>query len=106
MVTELVFFPLPRGTTREELLAKYRQTAPAWSQNEDLVQKFYFFDAVNGRGGGVYVWKSKDAAHRWHGDEYRARIRALYGAAPELTCFDTLRVVDNVRELLSEPAEA
>jgi hypothetical protein len=46
MITELVFFDLPKGITREEVMAKYRETAPAWSKNEDLVHKFYFFDAA------------------------------------------------------------
>jgi hypothetical protein len=105
MITELVFFDLPHGATREEALAKYRQTAPAWSQNEDLVHKFYFFDAVRRRGGGVYIWKSRAAAERWHGPAYRDRIRALYGSEPEMTLLDTLVVVDNVLGRTSEPVQ-
>ncbi len=106
MITELVFFDLPRGITREEAMAKYRETAPAWSKNEDLVHKFYFFDAAQSRGGGVYIWRSRAAAQRWHGDEYRNRIRALYGSEPKITCLDTLLVVDNVLKQVSEPVEA
>ena len=106
MITELVFFDLPRGTTREELKAKYTQTAPAWAKNEDLVHKFYFFDAAKCQCGGVYIWKTREAAHRWHGQEYRGRIRALYGSVPTMTYFDTLVVVDNVLKLVTEPAEA
>jgi len=106
MITELVFFDLPRGITRAEVMAKYRQTAPAWSQNEDLVHKFYFFDAAKNRGGGVYIWKTRAAAQRWHGEAYRERIRALYGSAPTMTYLDTLLVVDNVLDRVSEPVEA
>jgi hypothetical protein len=106
MITELVFFDLPRGTTREEVIAKYRQTAPAWSKNEDLVHKFYFFDAATSRGGGVYIWKTKAAALRWHGEAYRDRIRALYGSEPAITCLDTLVTVDNVLGQITEPPEA
>lgn len=106
MITELVFFDLPRGTTREELMAKYRQTAPAWARNEDLVHKFYFFDAEKSQGGGVYIWKTREAAHRWHGEEYQNRIRALYGSEPTMTYFDTLVIVDNVLKQIAEPAEA
>jgi hypothetical protein len=64
LITELVFFNLPRGITREEVMAKHRQTAPAWSKNEDLVHKFYFFDAAKNQGGGVYVWKTREATER------------------------------------------
>lgn len=106
MITELVFFDLPKGMTREEVIAKYRQTAPAWSRNEDLVHKFYFFDAAKSQGGGVYIWKTVEAARRWHGEEYRERIRALYGSEPRMTYLDTLVVVDNVRKQVSEPIEA
>jgi hypothetical protein len=106
MITELVFFDLPRGITREEVMAKYRQTAPAWSKNEDLIHKFNFFDAAMNRGGGVYIWKTKEAAQRWHGEAYRNRIRALYGSDPAMTYLDTLLVVDNVLDRVSEPVEA
>jgi hypothetical protein len=106
MITELVFFDLPKGITREEVMAKYRQTAPAWARNEDLVHKFYFFDPAKSQGGGVYIWKTREAAHRWHGEEYRNRIRALYGSEPRMTYLDTLVVVDNVLKRVAEPAEA
>ena len=73
LITEIVHFDLPKGISRADVLAKYRQTAPAWSRNEDLVQKYYFFDEAKILGGGVYVWKTMDAARRYHCDEYKAR---------------------------------
>ena len=106
MITEPAFFDLPRGITREEVKAKYRQTAPAWSKNEDLVHKFDLFDTAKNRGGGVSIWKSREAAQRWHGEAYRNRIRALQGSDPTMTYLDTLVVVDNVVDRVSEPAEA
>ncbi len=103
MITEIVQFDLPPGTTREAVLEKYRQTAPAWSRIPDLIRKYYFFDSGRSLGGGVYVWKNRAAADRWHGEEYRARIRALYGSEPRMTFFDTLVLVDNLRGEVSEP---
>ncbi len=105
MITETVYFDLPKGTSREEVLAKYRQTAPAWAGNTDLVQKYYFFDEAHSVGGGVYVWKSMEAAKKWHGDEYRARIKELYGSEPRMEYHDTLLVVDNMNGEISEPAQ-
>ena len=87
-------------------MAKYRQTAPAWSKNEDLIHKFYFFDEAKSLGGGVYIWKTKEAALRWHGEEYRSRIKALYGSEPRMTYHDTLVVVDNIAQQISEPTLA
>ena len=37
MITELVFIDLPKGTTRSQALAMYRQTAESWRVNTDLV---------------------------------------------------------------------
>lgn len=106
LITEIVQFDLPKGISREDVLAIYRQTAPVWSKNKDLVQKYYFFDEKESKGGGVYIWKTMDAARKWHGDEYKARIKELYGSEARMTYFDTLLVVDNVAEQLSEPLKA
>ena len=106
MITEIVHFDLPAGTGRDEVLDKYRQTASAWAGNPDLVHKFYFFDAARCLGGGVYFWKTMDAARRWHGEEYKSRIRALYGSEPRMAYYDTLVVVDNAAGRVYEPAIA
>lgn len=96
MITEIVTFDLPKGITRADTMDKYRQTAPAWSQNTDLVQKHYFFDEARSLGGGVYIWKTMQAAEKWHGKEYMQKIRDLYGSDVTMRRFDTLLVVDNV----------
>jgi hypothetical protein len=103
MITELVFIELRKGITREEVMSLYRQTAPAWAKNPDLLLKHYFFNEEQSLGGGVYVWTSKEVALRWHGEEYRSRVRALYGSDPRISHFDTLIVVDNVLKEVSEP---
>ncbi|RRD56440.1 hypothetical protein EII20_10980 [Comamonadaceae bacterium OH2545_COT-014] len=106
MITEIVYFELPEGISRDEVLAKYRQTAAAWSSNEDLIQKFYFFDEARNLGGGVYIWKTLEAMRRWHGEAYQARIKALYGSEVRMTFHDTLLVVDNVKGQVFEPPRA
>lgn len=94
MITELVFFQFPDGTGRDEVLEKYRKTADSWLDNPDLIQKYYFFDAETQTGGGVYIWRSRQDAARWHGDEYKARVTALYGVAPRIQIFDALLYVN------------
>jgi hypothetical protein len=103
MITELVLLQLRKGITRDEVMALYRQTAPAWAKNPDLLLKHYFFNEEQSVGGGVYVWTSKEAALRGHGEEYRTRVRELYGSEPRISHFDTLIVVDNVLKEVSEP---
>ena len=106
MITEIVQFDPPQGNSREDVLNKYRQAAPTWSKNTDLLQKYYFFDETRSLGGGVYIWKTKEAALKWHSDEYKARIRDLYGSEARMTSFDTLLVVDNIAKARTEPAKA
>ena len=103
MITEIVEFDLPHDMTREQLIAKYRTTAPGWANNPDLLRKYYCFDAARGKAGGVYIWKDRAAALRWHGDAFRAMIRDLYGAEPSMTYLDTLLVVDNESARIIEP---
>lgn len=104
MITEIVYFDLPQGSSREEVLEKYRSTAATWSNNIDLIEKHYFFDADNSRGGGVYIWKNMVAAEKWHGDEYKQRIVEIYGGEVSMVRHDTLLVVDNKAGELTELA--
>ena len=108
MITEIVYFDLPKSMSREEIIEKYRQTAPGWAENEDLIQKFYHFDEDNSRGGAVYIWKTLAAAEKWHGEEFVARITEFYGAPPKMVRHDTLLVVDNTSGnpgTITEPAK-
>ena len=97
MITEIVFFNLPKGITRDELMSKYMSTAEAWSKNEDLVEKYYFYDSEQNRGGGVYIWKSKEVMNKWHGDEYKSRIKEIYGSEPQIMFFDSLVHINNLQ---------
>ncbi len=96
MITEIVTFKLPDGSKREDVLAAFEKTASVWGQNPDLIRKNYLFDASNNIAGGVYLWREKAHAEKWHGEEFRARVRKLYGAEPTSQFFETPIVVDNL----------
>jgi hypothetical protein len=96
MITEIVFFDLPAGISRAEALALYRQTAGGWLTNPDLIEKYYFFDEERHLGGGIYIWRSREAALRWHGEDYVQRVRALYGSLPRMQILDALLHVDPI----------
>jgi hypothetical protein len=102
MITELVFFDLPKGTTRTQALELYRKSAEQWLRNPDLIEKYYFFDGESCIGGGVYIWNSREAAARWHGEDYKSRVRSVYGSAPRIQILDALIHVDPKRGLISE----
>jgi len=96
MITEIVTFKVPEGTTREQHRLNSEETAVGWSENPDLIRKNYIFDPETGIAGGVYLWKEKAHAEKWHGAEWRKILQDLYGAEPESRFFETPVVVDNV----------
>jgi hypothetical protein len=96
MITEIVTFKLPDGSVREDVFANFEKTAPIWRDNPDLIRKNYLFDADAGIAGGVYLWKEKSHAQKWHGAEFRARVKKMYGAEPRSQFFETPIVVDNL----------
>ena len=95
MITEIVMFDLPKGTTRETMIAQFRDSVPRWEQNPDLIRKYMVFDLASGKGGGVYLWKSAEDAQRWHGEDFRQRVLAAFGSEPSYQYFETPVIVDN-----------
>jgi hypothetical protein len=96
MITEVVTFKIPAGTTREEHFENSARTALGWGENPDLIRKYYLLDLEKGIAGGVYLWKEKAHAEKWHGDEWRSVIQELYGSEPESQFFETSVIVDNL----------
>jgi hypothetical protein len=95
MVTEVVTFKLPDAMTRAQVVAAFRKSVSAWRGNPDLIRKQFLFDETRKLGGGVYLWRSLEDSKRWHGDEYRKRIRETYGSDPSFTYYETPIALDN-----------
>lgn len=106
MITEIVLFNLPDGMTREQVLANFRESAPRWRANGDLIRKNYLYDADNRQGGGAYLWKDIAAAKRWHGAEFRKLVRERYGSEPVIRYYETAIVVDNAADKTVEDLAA
>ena len=68
--------------SREEAVAKYRLSVPGWRANPDLIRKTSLFDEGSRRDGGVYNWKSIEAAKLGHGPEFQKRI--TFGTIPSI----------------------
>lgn len=96
MFTEIVTVKLPDDITRKEVMSIFETTIDMWSSNPDLLRKCYLFDAERGIAGGVYLWREKAHAQKWHGAEFRRRATELYGAEPQIHLFETPIVVDNL----------
>ena len=96
MITVIVYFKLPDGMTREEIIPKFGQTAQKWSDNQDLIRKNYLIDLDRRIAGGVYLWKEKMHAEIWLGAEFRKMVKDNYGEEPTFAFFETPIVVDNI----------
>jgi hypothetical protein len=96
MITEIVTFKLPKGMTRDDVVANFEKTAPNWKANPDLIRKNYLVDAGKGVAGGVYLWRERAHAEKWHGEAFRNKVKEIYGSEPEIQFFDTPIVVDNM----------
>ena len=95
MITEMVLWRLPDGMSKDDVTAKFRASIPAWQNRTELVHKAFLFDEKSRRVGGVYLWKTIEAAKEAHGLAFQERIRANFDATPEFQYFETPIVIDN-----------
>src|SRR5262245_11311806 len=93
MVTAFVQFKLPPSMSRREAIDLYKASAPRYQSVSGLIRKYYIHG--DGGGGGIYLWKSREAAERLYNPEWCRMIRERYGAEPVITYFDTPVIVDN-----------
>jgi len=101
MITAVVRFPLPEGTTSAQAEAMFEHSVPAFRGVPGLVRKYYLY-GEGPVGGGVYLWESREAAERLYTAEWRQGLAERFGTAPEILFFETPVIVDNA----AEPAPA
>jgi hypothetical protein len=94
VITAIVLFKVPATLARDEAARLFEQSAPRYRGMAGLVRKYYLFDG-KGQAGGAYLWQSREDAERAYSPEWRQTIAARYGAAPEITFFETPVIVDN-----------
>ncbi len=94
MITAIVRFPLPPGTTLEDATAAFKASAPNYENVPGLIRKYYLYDDAPS-GGGVYLWESREAANAVYTDEWKAMIAGKYGSELKVTYLETPVIVDN-----------
>jgi hypothetical protein len=104
MITEVVLWRLPDGMSKEEVTAKFRASVPAWQARADLMHKAFLFDEASRMVGGVYLWKTIEAAKEAHGPVFQERIRTNFGATPQFQYFQSPIVIDNQAKQVFEAA--
>lgn len=95
MITAIATFRLPKRLTVEEARAIFQSTAPRYQAQPGLVRKYYVLSEDGMTAGGVYLWKSREAAEALYTDDWRAFVTGKYGTAPQVAYWDCPVVVDN-----------
>src|SRR5919106_5506011 len=67
MITAIVNFRLPDGTSAAEAARMFRESAPRYRGVPGLVRKYHVL-GEDGTGGGGYLWESREAADALYTD--------------------------------------
>ncbi|HIC73284.1 MAG TPA: monooxygenase [Alphaproteobacteria bacterium] len=94
MITAIVQFDLPADVDRQKASEIFQRIAPLYREMEGLIHKYFCF-SDEGKGAGIYLWKSREAAEKVYAGVWRERIKELYGVEPEIQYYEPLLVVDN-----------
>jgi len=96
MITAIVQIKLPEPMTRDKAQAVFADTAPKYRDVKGLIRKYYLLSEDGATAGGVYLWKSRQAAEQLYSDDWKAFIKKKYGTEPSVTYFDSPVIVDNL----------
>lgn len=94
-VAVVVAIKTPPGVDAARLRAEFDKAAPRYQQIPGLIRKY--FTIGDGSFGGIYYWSSKAAADAWFNDAWRARVKATYGSAGEVTYFVVPLAIDGTK---------
>ena len=94
MITVVVQFQLPKGTTREEVFRTFQTSTSRYHGMPGLIRKYYLY-GDEGVAGGAYLWEGREAAEAVYTDEWRQNAKKRYGVEPTIAYFETPLVVDN-----------
>jgi len=73
MITAVVRFRLPQGTTRDDAKAMFEKSAPNYRGIPGLVRKYYLY-GDDQTGGVDYLYSIRDAAERFYSDSWKSTI--------------------------------
>jgi hypothetical protein len=103
MITVIVEFKLPRPVSRDKAREAFLSTAPKYKGMTGLIRKYYFLSQDGTKGGGIYLWKSREDADRTYTGDWKTFVREKYGSDPSLTYLECPVVVDNLsNEIISD----
>jgi len=100
MILSILTYKLPQRWTVEEAAAVFKSTAPRYLRMPGLVRKHYCLTEAGDCVEGIYLWKSKAHAEACYTAEWKVKVTAVYGAAPEIRYAAVPVTVDNQKEAI------
>ena len=94
MITAIVTFDLPDGTSREDYFAQAEEISARFQSVPGLLRKNFLYNE-DGTGGGAYTWQNREAANAFYNDAWRENLQKMFGATPDIRYFDSAVIVDN-----------
>ena len=96
MITVLVQIKLQQPMSRDKAQSVFEGTAPKYREVKGLIRKYYLLSEDGATAGGVYLWKSRQAAEQLYTEDWQAFIMQKYGTKPSVTYFASPVIVDNL----------
>ena len=96
MITALIQIKLAEPMALDKAQAVFAETAPKYREVTGLIRKYYLLSEDGETAGGVYLWKSREAAEQLYTDDWQAFIMQKYGTKPSVTYFASPVIVDNL----------
>jgi hypothetical protein len=96
MITATVRYKLPAHIDEAACREHFHKIAPGFAEVEGLISKHFIWSA-SGWAGGVYQWKSIEAARRFYSGPWREGIVERYGMHPEIEFYEVFALTDNAR---------
>jgi hypothetical protein len=96
MITALIQIKLPEPMAKDKAQDVFAGTAPKYREVKGLIRKYYLLSEDGATAGGVYLWKSREAAEQLYTDDWKTFIMQKYGTEPSVTYFDSPVIVDNL----------
>ncbi len=93
MITALVQFDFPAGTTVAEAAEIFKQVAPEFRVMPGLIRKYCLFS--DSKVIGVCLWEDRESAERSFDEQWRKKMTQRYGSVPQVTYYATPVIVDN-----------
>jgi hypothetical protein len=94
MITAIVRYKLPPTIGRAACRAHFLKISAGFGEVDGLVRKQFIWNE-NGTAGGVYLWRSIEAAKTFYAGPWLDGILERYGMYPEIEYFQTFAMTEN-----------